>query len=182
MTSLTDAVDTSDWRRLTEKYELVDEPSCHRELTHWHCRDGVWKNHKHEALVLFVAALEAVSYGTVSAVFLHEVSRLRQWLARALEIPGEQFSADGQAADWEQRPGTVTLCPAMCLHLRQAGFLLPFRDPPLVLGMSEIRRLVEQLKDTNTDDHTAQASRAASAPGLSVTGKSPGADAQWHLL
>ena len=133
LTSLTDVVDTSDWRRLTEKYELAFEPSCHRELTHWQCRHGDWKNHKHEAVVLFVAALEAVACGTVSAVFLHEVSRLHQWLARALEIPGQQFSADGQAAEWEQRPGTVTLCPAMCLHLRQAGFLLPFRDSPLLI-------------------------------------------------
>ena len=108
LTSLTDVVDTSDWRRLTEKYELAFEPSCHRELTHWQCRHGDWKNHKHEAVVLFVAALEAVACGTVSAVFLHEVSRLHQWLARALEIPGQQFSADGQAAEWEQRPGSVT--------------------------------------------------------------------------
>ena len=177
LTLLSDGVKGIYWRRLAEKYELAFEPSCHRELTHWHCRDGVCKNPKHEALVLFVVALEAVSCGTVSAVFLHEVSRLHQWLARALEIPGQQFSADGQAADWEQRPGTVTLCPATCLHLRQSGFLLPFRDPLLALGISEIRQLIEQLKDSETDDRTAQPIRAASASGFFSGTKSPGAHA-----
>ena len=150
LSAVVNTVSARRWITLVDKYGLTSSRSNVEGVVHFDCKQLRMPSHKHEAIVLFVSALEAIVAGLLQDVSLYEVNRLRPWLASAMNLSGEEFESCGNVVEAGELAGCCWICESTAMHLRQAGFVLPDAGGAVALTFIDCQTLFRELTEVAT--------------------------------